>query len=386
MKSVATMKIKIPTEPVLLKTMEQYSKSAQIVADIGFGQHISNKRMLHDSTYQTIRSMLDLPAQLVCSSRDKACETLKSVFLKHGFQPSFKKYLSIRYDARSFSIKNNIVSLCTIKGRIKIPIIIPDCYKQYAKWEVDSADLIYDNKQRMFLHIVVSKDIDTDFFCGNRIVGVDVGVNPIAITSDKKFYHNTMMPVLKRYERLRKSLQAKGTKSAKRHLKKMSGREQRFKANVNHIVSKSIVEELKAGEVLSMEDLTNIRNGKAKWNKSVHKWNFRQLRDFCTYKANRKGNSVVLVNPAYTSTRCSKCHSMHTEHIRGWFHCFDCGFQLNSHLNASRNIRELGNAVVPLGRPVNLPIVASDEVKARPLVFGTETDQSYKPPNLFGGS
>ena len=384
MKSVVTLKIKIPTNPILLETMEQYSNSAQIVVDTGFGQHISNKRVLHDATYETIRGLLNLPAQLVCSSRDKACEVLKSVFRLHGSQPVFQTFLPIRYDARSFSIKTNVVSLCTIKGRIKMQISIPVCYKKYSKWDVDSADLIYDGEQRMFLHIAVSKDIDIAPFCDNRVVGVDVGVNPIAITSDKRFFHNHMMPVLKRYERLRSNLQAKGTKSAKRHLKKMSGREQRFKANVNHIVSKAIVGELKTGDVLAFEDLTNIRRGK--YGHTWHRWNFRQLRGFVEYKALQQGNRTILVDPAYTSQRCSGCHSMNTERVRGWFHCFDCGIQLNSHLNASRNIRELGISVVPLGSPVSLPIVALNEVKARPLVFGTETDQSYKPPNLFGGS
>jgi IS605 OrfB family transposase len=166
----------------------------------------------------------------------------------------------------------------------------------------------------------------------------------------------------------------------------MSGREQRFKANVNHIVSKAIVGELKPGDVLAFEDLTGIRRGKARWNKTIHKWNFRQLRGFVEYKALQQGNRTILVDPAYTSQRCSGCHSMNTERVRGWFHCFDCGIQLNSHLNASRNIRELGISVVPLGSPVNLPIVALDEVKARPLVFGTETDLSYKPTTLVVGS
>ena len=77
---------------------------------------------------------------------------------------------------------------------------------------------------------------------------------------------------------------------------------------------------------------------------------------------------------------------MNMERVRGWFHCFDCGIQLNSHLNASRNIRELGMSVVLLGSPVNLPIVACDEVKARPLVFGTEIEQSCKPTTLVVGS
>ena len=93
MKTVATMKIKIPTDPVLLETMEQYSKSAQIVADVGYGQGKSSKRLLHDATYETIRSILDLPAQLVCSSRDKACETLRATFTNKGSQNIYILYL-----------------------------------------------------------------------------------------------------------------------------------------------------------------------------------------------------------------------------------------------------------------------------------------------------
>ncbi|MFW6121622.1 MAG: hypothetical protein ACOC80_12085, partial [Petrotogales bacterium] len=73
-KTVATIKIKIPFNQVLLETMEQYSQSAQIVADIGFEQNINHRRFLHDATYKTIRDLVDLPSQLVISSRDKACE------------------------------------------------------------------------------------------------------------------------------------------------------------------------------------------------------------------------------------------------------------------------------------------------------------------------
>lgn len=352
MNSVATMKIKIPFSQILLDTMEQYSKSAQIVADIGYNQGIDNKRVLHDTTYRVIRELLDLPAQLVCSSRNKACEVLKSVFKKQSSKPEFKQFLAIRYDARSFSFKENMVSLCSIKGRIKIPIYIPKYYQQYLDWNVNSADLIYDCKHRMFLHIIVSRDIDANsIFCGNRkTVGVDVGVNPIAVTSDKQFFSNKISSTMKRYEHLRSVLQAKGTKSAKRHLKKLSGREKRFKANVNHVISKAIVERLNSGDIVVLEDIKHIRRGKkGKHWRWLHKWNFYQLRSFIEYKALRRGMSVVYVNPQYTSTRCSKCGAMNTKRVRGWFHCLDCGYSLNSHLNASFNIRELGMSIVPSG-------------------------------------
>lgn len=353
MKTVATMKIKIPINPVLLETMKQYSNSAQTVADIGYNQCIDNKRVLHDATYKVIRELLDLPAQLVCSSRDKACEVLKSVFRKQRPKPEFKEFLAIRYDARSFSFKENEVSLCSIDGRIKIPINIPDYYRQYLAWNVDSADLIYDCKHRMFLHVVVSRDIDISNLQRSNIdfVGVDVGVNPIAVTSEKQFFSNTMKNTMKRYEHLRIVLQAKGTKSAKRHLKKLSGREKRFKANVNHIISKAIVEKLDAGDTIVLENIKHIRRGKKgkRW-KWLHKWNFYQLRQFIEYKAIRKGINIVRVEPQNTSKRCSKCASMNTKRVRGWFHCLDCGYRLNSHLNASFNIRELGMSIVPQGR------------------------------------
>jgi len=349
MLATVTMKIKIPFNQVLLETMKQYSKSAQIIADIGFEQGINNKRVLHDATYKVIRELLDLPAQLVCSSRDKACEVLKSVFSKNAPKPEFREHLAIRYDARSFSFKENEVSLCSINGRMKIPIQIPEYYRQYLDWKVCSADLIYDRKKRMFLHVVVSKDIEIKS-SSKRAIGIDVGINPIAVTSNKQFFSNNMKTTMKRYEHLRSALQAKGTKSAKRHLKQLSGREKRFKANINHIISKAIVSKLNAGDTIVLENIKHIRRGKRgehwKW---LHKWNFSQLQSFVEYKALRKGVDTVYVEPRNTSKRCSKCASMNTERVRGWFHCLDCGYSLNSHLNASFNIRELGISIVPQG-------------------------------------
>src|SRR5690348_3068004 len=46
-----------------------------------------------------------------------------------------------------------------------------------------------------------------------------------------------------------------------RHLKKLSGREARFKRNTNHAISKRIVQKAKAnGQALAIEDLRHIRS------------------------------------------------------------------------------------------------------------------------------
>lgn len=96
MKNIATIKLKIPKNKVLLETMKQYSKSAQCVVDTGWNKGMYSKRKLHKLTYYKVREMSKLPAQLVCSSRNKACEVLKSLRrVKKPTKPTFKEYLTI---------------------------------------------------------------------------------------------------------------------------------------------------------------------------------------------------------------------------------------------------------------------------------------------------
>ncbi|MBU0958778.1 MAG: hypothetical protein KKB31_02410, partial [Nanoarchaeota archaeon] len=215
MKSVATVKVKIPFNEILLETMRQYALSIQEVVDYGYNLHTSNKRELHDLTYYSIRKHTQLPSQLVISSRDVACAILKNYKTK----PTVKKHMTVRYDHRSFSMKNDVVSLSSIKGRIKIPIKIPKYFDKYKDYEVRCANLFI-RKKKMFLNIVVAKEVDiSNDFCGNgKIVGVDFGINNTAVTSEKQFFKG-IVDRLNKFQRLRTSLQSKGTKSAKRHLK-----------------------------------------------------------------------------------------------------------------------------------------------------------------------
>lgn len=194
-----------------------------------------------------------------------------------------------------------------------------------------------------------------------RVLGIDLGVNQIAVTSDKRFF-GSIKARLKKRERLVSQLQAKGTRASKRKLKRISGTWRRYMAWVNHNVSKAIVSS-RAG-VFVMEDLSDIRKG-ARYNRWVHKWAFRQLQSFVEYKAIREGCRVVYVNPAYTSQECSVCHNLETVRHRGFVACYVCGHSLNSDLNASRNIaqrymRNMCSAVV------NLPYLMCDEDTASP--------------------
>jgi IS605 OrfB family transposase len=73
-------------------------------------------------------------------------------------------------------------------------------------------------------------------------------------------------------------LQKKGTKSAKRLLRKRSGRERRFARDVNHCISKALVNTAKGTQRgIALEDLTNIRsrvNGSRRQRRVLHNWAF----------------------------------------------------------------------------------------------------------------
>ena len=143
--------------------------------------------------------------------------------------------------------------------------------------------------------------------------------------------------------RLRRALQAKGTRSAKRHLRKVSGRQERFRRDCDHVLSKRLVQSVEPGTTLVCEDLTDIRTrqkARKRQRRRLHAWSFSRLLGFSRYKAALAGVAVATVDPRYTSQKCSRCG--HREKAnrprRGDFRCQQCGFSLHADLNAARNI------------------------------------------------
>ena len=329
----ATAKFKINTTPDIIRTLKVYSKGLQFCVNQGWKRGIKNNIKLHPFVYKYLRKTL--PSQLAIACIKQACGMIKRAKSK----PIINR-CSIRYNfPRSASFKNNILSISTIKRRIKVPFTIPDCYIQYFSWDIAESLLRMDNKGRCFFLFTFSKDIDVKGSClQNRVLGIDVGVNNLAVTSSKMFFGKQIKSLRIKHDKLVSKLQAKGTKSAKRHLRKLSGRWTHFMAWTNHNISKRIVDSVSNGSTIVMEDLSNIRRT-ARYNKWVHKWAFRQLQSFVEYKAMRKGCRVVYVNPAYTSKECSVCHNELTRHS-GFVVCSHCGFSLQSDLNGSRNIAQ----------------------------------------------
>src|SRR6266567_165070 len=383
MTMMLTRTIRIQLKPtleqavLLQQTMQAYTMCFNEVCQLGDAEKMSNGVQLHRLTYASHRASTHLPSQLICAARVKATEAMKSVRTLRRkqiqtYQERLKKaqktgkpikplrlakmphsgLCAIRYDSRSFRFDRNsrMVSLVhvqqsgQIRNRATIGASVPVYYEQYLtqEWNQESADLIY-RKGSFWLHLVVSCTLPVTEPTG-KAIGVDLGINRLAVTSHPRFFGSKRIKEINhRYFRLRRSLQAKGTKSAKRHLKKLSGRLKRFQGDANHVAAKQIVSSCQPGDTLVMENLTDIRErtkGRRKQRRVMSNWSFSQLQDFIAYKAAYQGIKVEFVDARYSSQACSRCGFIDKRNrvSQSEFSCKHCGHQQNADLNAADNL------------------------------------------------
>lgn len=337
---------------VLLDTLRLHTACFNAVAAYGWEQREKNGVTLHKATYYPLRQQYPtLPAQLVVAARMRATEAVKSALTRQKRGKQAKQPHStltpIRYDQRSYTphLSEGMVSLATTAGRQAIAVqVYPYATAMLAvATEFDSADLLY-RRGQFWIYIVLTLP-KTEPVPNDVIVGVDFGITRPAVASNNRFFgKRSWKAVERRYFRLKRALQSKGTPSAKRHLKKLAGKVQRFRTDCDHVVSRRIVQSVIPGTTIVVENLDEIRK-RTKQNskiqrRAMHQWSFRRLRDFLSYKAEEVGCEVVGIDPRHTSQRCSVCGHTHRSNRRSQsrFLCRKCGFELNADLNGSRNI------------------------------------------------
>jgi putative transposase len=358
---------------VLLETMREATACFNTVAAYGWTHEQRNSVELHKATYYPLRTEHPtLPAQLVISSRMRAGEAVSSALTrkKQGRKTSCPAgtLVPIRYDARSYRLTETAVSLASVYGRQVVTFAAnPHAVKLLARAAgFASADLIL-RDGKLWLHAVVTLP-DKEFTDTGVAIGVDLGLSRPAVTSHARFLGaRCWREIDRRYFRRKRAMQAKGTRSAKRALRKLRGKVNRFRRDCDHVLSKRIVQSVSPGTSIVVENLTDIRTrakqrGRAA-RRRLHAWSFAQIRGFLEYKAEDVGCRVVGVDPRHTSQRCSACGHIERGNRKGAsFWCRACGRQDNADRNAALNIRDrhlVGWASGPTGGPpVNWPIVA----------------------------
>ncbi len=382
-----TIKLKLELSDESKETLRQtIVLSNQVfneIARYGFENHTCSKVSVHHATYYGIRKKHpELPCSILQGIRDVVCEALKGLELKKP--PKSKSFSAIRYNKRvcNVNLSKKQVTLASVKGRVKATFLIPEYYGKYLLWEMRTSTLSYNKQQDTFyLHVTIHKLSPEPI--GNKVIGIDRGIVNIAVTSNNHFFNSKPVKnVRAKYAYLRAKLQNRGTKSAKKLLRKINRREQQFVSWVNHNISKEIVS--MPFDIFAIEDLTSIRvqsrNKGIDFTRKLNNWAFYELEQFIRYKAEALGKSVVTIDPRYTSQKCSVCGHIYKGNRKGnSFKCVKCGFQIHADLNAARNIADIGKSYI--GRlTVTQPYIACDEVEARK---GIDTEHSDNAPHFI---
>ncbi len=341
----------------LRETLDQFVQALNYTSDYTHQHNIKSAFKLQQHIYQDLRQQFKLKSQMAINCMRKVVGIYKAK--KNGVLATFEeRSMTLNYPRDYHLIGQNRISINTIYGRRKATFQAGTYQQQYLNnedWIIRSANLIERRDGKLFLQIAIEKELpDLDPTQCDHAIGVDIGINFIAVTSDTGnktlFYGGGSLKYTRwKYYKLRQDLQSKGTRSAKRKLKTMSGRERRFVTDINHCISKKIVQDARKqfkNPVIILEDLKGIRNtakcNSKKGKRNLNQWSFYQLKQFIAYKAAELEISVVYIQPQYTSQQCPICG--HTEEANRkkdlhWFQCKRCNYQTNDDRVASLNIR-----------------------------------------------
>lgn len=352
---ILTRKLKLlPNEEqraALLETMERFNAACDFVALAAFRIQSANKIRLQQEVYYVIRERFSIPAQLAIRAIAKTCEAYK---LDKSRRPKFNAHGALVYDQRVLSWKGaNHVSIVTLHGRTVIPFFSYDYYEARNGIVRGQTDLIL--KDGVFYLCVAVKVLEAEEIKAVDVLGVDIGIVNLAVDSDGGIYSGDKAQKNRgRMTKLRSCLQSCGTKSAKRHLKKLTGKEQRFQRDVNHCISKHLVAKAKdTKRAIVLEDLEGIRSRKTvskAQRRDLNAWSFYQLRFFIEYKAKLVGVPVILVDPRNTSRTCPHCGHIDASNrkTRDDFECVRCGFADLADRTAALNIAARGRVNGPI--------------------------------------
>lgn len=345
--SVLTVRCKLkPTvsqAQVFERTADAFTAACNYVLRIARETDTFNRFQLHKLAYADIREQFNLPANL-------AVTVFERVGKRKGKKTGGFKRGSVSHNARTVSLKGDVLSILTVDGRLKVPLAIGEYQRRLLPQKVTDSKirggtLVRGKNGKWYAHLWVSVENAPPKPPIGGAIGVDLGITNIATTSDGEVFTGSEVEQ-KRQKclRHRSSLQKCGSRSAKRRLEKISERETRFRSDTNHVIAKSVVDNAKRTERgIKLENLQGIgqRTRVRRQDRAKHAgWAFYQLRQYITYRCVRDGVALATVDPRNTSRMCSKCGHCEKANRKSQaeFVCKACGYTALADVNAAVNI------------------------------------------------
>ena len=340
------------------KTMDSYCDACNYVSNYIFKTHDLKQFSLNQKLYTSLRSEYGLKSQMAQSVLKTVIAKYKTILenQKKWIKPSFKKPQFDLVWNRDYSLSDKYLSVNTLDGRVKLPYYSKgmDKYFNRSIYKFGTAKLI-SKRGKYFLHIPVTFEVEESKLSDIcNVVGIDRGINFVIATYDsnhKSCFVSGKSIKQKRtqYSKLRKQLQMKQTPSSRRRLKAIGQRENRWMQDVNHCVSKALVDNSPKHTLFVLEDLSDVRNAtehvRIKDRYISVSWSFYDLEQKLIYKAKQNQSSVIKVDPHYTSQCCPVCGHIgkaNRDKKNHLFTCKNCGYKSNDDRIGAMNLYRMG--------------------------------------------
>ena len=357
-----TAKIQIiaaETDKVLLdETMSVYRNACNYVSDYVFRTHDLKQFSLNKALYSILREKFNLKSQMAQPVLKTVIARYKTILENQNewIKPSFKKP---QYDLvwnRDYSLTQNRFSINTLNGRVKLSYFSDGMskYFDHTIYKFGTARLV-SKHGKYYLHIPVTYEVEESNISDIcNVVGIDRGINFVVATYDSKHKSGfvsgkAIKQKRAKYSKLRKELQMRHTPSSRRRLKAIGQRENRWMQDINHQVSKALVENNPKHTLFVLEDLSGIRNAtervKTKDRYVSVSWSFYDLEQKLIYKAKQNQSSVIKVDPRYTSQCCPCCGHVEKSNRNKKIHlftCKKCGYKSNDDRIGAMNLYRMG--------------------------------------------
>jgi putative transposase len=354
MKLVAPIKLLCsPAQREALRaTLHTLNQACDWLSAQAFSLRCFSAYKLHKLFYRALRSQFGLSAQMAVRVLGKVAEAYAKDASR---RTSFRETGAFPFDGRLYSFLkgNSRLSLRSLRGRLTLPFVAGAHQQALLCGQRGEADLVY-RKGTFFLHISVEVK-PQEGFPPRGTLGGDLGLANVLYDSDGEHYSGEKLEEVRtRYAMLRAALQRAGTPSAKRHLKRLAGKEASFQRDQNHKIAKRLVRKAKdTARRIALEELKGIRErvtARKAQRARLHSWSFSQLRKFITYKALLAGVLVVVVDPRNTSRKCPACGHVARENRKSQaeFVCVRCGLSAHADWVGATNIARRADVSQPI--------------------------------------
>jgi len=292
---------------------------------------------LNKKHYYDIRTLFGLGSQMSQSVMKTVIARYRSA-KSNGHEWTLVKFKKTECDLvwnRDYLLtKRDVFSVNTLDGRVKLDYA-DGGMSQYldGSWKFGTAKIVF-KRGKWFLHIPMSKEMELlqDSDVAN-VAGIDLGINFVAASYDSSgstsFYPGREIKHKRaRFAESRKAIQKRATPSSRRKLKSIGSRENRWMQDVNHRISKALVESQPSKTLFVLEDLAGVRCATEKVklkNRYVQvSWAFHDLRSKIEDKAIGNGSKTIAMDPAHTSQTCPKCGHVNKGNRNKRLHAFRC--------------------------------------------------------------